>query len=162
MSTPDPAGRAPFDDGSPTAGFGQPAPTSPAYPSAPPTYPAAAPAYPSPGYAQQNFGAPGYQPGHQQPYPSAVAGHPVAPRNGLGTAGLVCGIIGVVLAWNFFGVVLGILAVCFGGVGLGRAKRGEATNRGAALAGLILGVVALAALVILLVAGLAVFASSSR
>ncbi|NEE60589.1 DUF4190 domain-containing protein, partial [Streptomyces sp. SID8455] len=34
---------------------------------------------------------------------------------------------------------LGILALIFGIIGLGRAKRGEATNRGMALAGIITG-----------------------
>jgi uncharacterized membrane protein len=74
----------------------------------------------------------------------------------MGTAGLVLGIIGVVLCWSPLGIILGILAIIFGSVGLSRAKRGEATNRGAATAGLVLGIVAVALLVLLLAVGLAV------
>ena len=77
-------------------------------------------------------------------------GHPPygAPmRNGLGTAALVLGIIGVVSGARMFFVafVLGILAVVFGLVGRGRAKRGEASNKTAATWGFALGVVAILA-----------------
>lgn len=53
---------------------------------------------------------------------------------------MVIGIISVV-GFCLYGVniILGILALIFGIIGLGRAKRGEATNRGMALAGVILG-----------------------
>src|SRR5665213_3215703 len=51
-------------------------------------------------------------------------------RNGLGTTALVLGVIAVVLSWTVVGgIILGVLAVVFGIVGRGRAKRGEATNR---------------------------------
>ena len=104
-------------------------------------YRAAPPAYPQPAYGQPAYGVP-------------IPGYPLAgPRNGMGTAALVCGIVAIPLDLTFYGgVILGILAIIFGGVGLGRAKRGEATNRGAAMAGLILGIVALALLVILIIA----------
>ncbi|CAM5674134.1 hypothetical protein SALBM311S_00488 [Streptomyces alboniger] len=84
------------------------------------SYPAAAPvgAYPQ---------MPGY-------------GMPPQPSNGMGTTGLVLGIIGVVCSVTFFlwffGVILGILGIIFGAIGRGKANRGEATNRGAATAGL--------------------------
>ena len=102
-------------------------PTTTAAESAPPAGYGAAPAgYPPPGYP---------------------AGYPMAaPRNGLGIAALVCGIIGAlaglipILFW--LAGVLGILAIVFGLVGRGRAKRAEATNRGQATAGFVLGVVA--------------------
>lgn len=100
------------------------------------------------GYAQQpmaGYPAPTYAAG----FPGA---YPVAARNGMGTAALVVGIIAVVMCWNFLGIVLGVLAIIFGGVGLGRANRGEANNRGAAMTGLILGIVALVLLVVLVVA----------
>jgi hypothetical protein len=72
------------------------------------------------------------------------------PRNGLGTASLVLGILAVVFCWAYWvGVVLGVLAIIFGGVGLARAKAGQATNRSSALAGLILGIVAIAAFFVL-------------
>ncbi|WP_205325870.1 DUF4190 domain-containing protein [Glycomyces sp. YM15] len=66
------------------------------------------------------------------------------PRNGLGTAALVCGIIAVVLSFipliNTFTWPLGVLAIVFGSVGWARANKGIATNKPFAIAGLILGI----------------------
>ncbi|MDF3294199.1 DUF4190 domain-containing protein [Streptomyces silvisoli] len=80
-------------------------------------------------------------------YPYAAWLHP-APRNALGTAALVLGIVGTVAAVTCFGVVLGlplgVLAVVFGLIGRRRARRGEATNGGQALSGTILGAAAIA------------------
>ncbi|MGW1073992.1 DUF4190 domain-containing protein [Streptomyces sp. NPDC002537] len=74
-----------------------------------------------------------------------------APANGLGVAALVLGIVGTVLSPSVvLGVVLGILAVIFGGIGRSKVSNGEADNGGQALAGLILGGVALVASVLLL------------
>jgi membrane-bound ClpP family serine protease len=87
-----------------------------------------------------------------QPIPPAGAGyggHPTARprRNGMGTAALVLGILGLVLVVLIFfsplGALLGLLAVIFGIVGTLRANRGEADNRGQALTGLVTGAVAL-------------------
>ncbi|MFF5717903.1 hypothetical protein [Streptomyces buecherae] len=44
-----------------------------------------------------------------------------------------------------FGIVLGTLAIIFGALGRGKARRGEANNGAAALAGIIVGSVACAA-----------------
>lgn len=107
---------------------------------------------PAPGYP------PGYpQPGYQAGYPLAYPQMPVAygayprPRNGLGTAALVLGIVGVVLCWiPFTGWALNILAVVFGAIGRKRAIGGQATNRSSAVAGLVLGVVGLAVWVVIL------------
>jgi membrane-bound ClpP family serine protease len=86
-----------------------------------------------------------------QPGPPA-AGYgsypPARPRrNGIGTAALVLGILGLVLVVLIFfaplGAVLGLLAVAFGVVGIIRANRGEADNRGQAVAGLVTGAAAL-------------------
>ncbi len=85
-------------------------------------------------------------------------GYPQAPaRNGMGTAALVLGILALVFAILFFpvGLVLGILAVIFGFIGRGRANRGEATNGGAATAGLVMGILGLIASI-----AIAVFAGS--
>uniref|UniRef100_A0AAU3GS34 DUF4190 domain-containing protein n=1 Tax=Streptomyces sp. NBC_01401 TaxID=2903854 RepID=A0AAU3GS34_9ACTN len=103
-------------------------PTPPAAPSAPYGYPAA-PAAPSASYGYPGY--PGY--GGQQPWGPA-------PANGLGIAAMVLGIIAVAgfCMWGF-GIILGILALIFGIVGRGRARRGEATNPGMALSGIILG-----------------------
>ena len=56
--------------------------------------------------------------------------------NGLAIAGLVCGLVGLLLV-NY---ILGPLAIIFGGIGWSRANRGAA-HRGMAIAAVILGVV---------------------
>ncbi|NJP52863.1 DUF4190 domain-containing protein [Streptomyces sp. SBST2-5] len=132
----------------------------------PPSQP---PQQPAPGYGYPQSGAPSYgypaapgQPGTPPaPYPQPGGyGMPAQPSNGMGTAGLVLGIIGVVCSLTFFlwffGVILGILGIIFGAVGRGKANRGEATNKGAATAGLVCGIVAT---VILPLLGLLLFAS---
>jgi hypothetical protein len=55
--------------------------------------------------------------------------------NGLAVAGLVCGIVGLL----FFSVVLGPLAIIFGGVGWSKANHG-AKHRGMAIAAVVFGV----------------------
>lgn len=65
--------------------------------------------------------------------------------NGLAIAGLVCGIVGLAL----FNIVLGPLAIIFGGVGWKRANNG-AKHRGMAIAAVILGVIDLIILGVLL------------
>lgn len=86
-----------------------------------------------------------YPPPPQQPY-GGYGGYqppPTGPRNGLGIAALVVAILGLVFCWTVVGgVMLGVVAVIIGIVGRGRAKRGEATNGGVALAGALLGVLA--------------------
>jgi hypothetical protein len=95
--------------------------------------------------------APGY-PGPGYPYPAWL---PPAPRNGLGTAALVVGIVGAVAAVSCFGAVLGlplgVLALVFGIVGRRRVRRAEATNGGQALAGIILGAVAVVISIVMVV-----------
>ena len=98
----------------------------------------------------------GYPPQPYGGYPPPV---PVAPKNGLGTASLVVAIIS--LFTLFGGVVLGIVAVVLGLMGRGRVKRGEATNGGVAMAGIVLGflsiIVSIAAFVVVGVFGVALF-----
>jgi hypothetical protein len=69
---------------------------------------------------------------------------PLAPQNGLSTASLVLGIISLVIfcLWPV-SIILGVLAVILGFVGRRRAGRGESTNPGQALAGIICGAVGL-------------------
>ncbi|MFR0356887.1 DUF4190 domain-containing protein [Streptomyces sediminimaris] len=83
------------------------------------------------GYPQQATGVPGYY---------GWPGMTPVPRNGMGTAALVIGIIAAVVfcLWPI-AVLLGALAVIFGSIGRARARRGEATNPGQALAGIICG-----------------------
>jgi hypothetical protein len=92
----------------------------------------------------------GYPPAGQAPaggYPTA--GHPATRprRNGMGTTALVLGVVAltlvVLLLFSPLGAFLGLLAVLFGILGLMRANRGEADNRGQAVAGLVTGGIAL-------------------
>ncbi|SES16806.1 protein of unknown function [Streptomyces sp. yr375] len=88
----------------------------------------------------------GYPPQHQSPYgvgapgPYGWPGHGAGGNNGMGVAGLVLGIISAVVfcLWPL-AIVLGILGIVFGALGRGRARRGEASNPGQALAGIICG-----------------------
>jgi hypothetical protein len=65
---------------------------------------------------------------------------------------MVCGIVGLVLFWvPVICWILAILAIIFGGVGIAKAN-GGAPNRGMAVAGVVLGIVALALYVIVIVA----------
>ncbi|MDT0441064.1 hypothetical protein [Streptomyces johnsoniae] len=77
---------------------------------------------------------PAQAPPFPRPYP------PPPPRNGAGTAALVCGAVSAALCWTFtlsaLALLPGLLAIVFGAVGLVRARRGTATNRGVALGGL--------------------------
>jgi hypothetical protein len=94
------------------------------------------------------------QPPHQQgsypqstPHPYAeYPAPPAGPKNGLGIAALVIAIIALVFFWSVAGgVTLGLLAVIFGFIGRGRIKRGEATNGGVVVAGIVLGFLAIIA-----------------
>jgi len=60
-------------------------------------------------------------------------------KNGMGVAALVLGILGVIPL--VFPIIMSILAIIFGGIGRSRATRGEATNKGVATAGLVLGII---------------------
>jgi hypothetical protein len=107
-------------------------------PSSPPGQPAAAdyqqPPHPYPG---------GYPPPPWQQYPGYFP-PPVAPKNGLGIASLVIAIVALFFVWSVLGgVLLGAIAALLGFVARGRVKRGEANNGGVAVAGIVLGLVAI-------------------
>lgn len=91
---------------------------------------------PAPGAGAPGYGYPGYPGG-------ASWGMANASQNGMGTAAMVLGILAVCLCWCYGlpGVVMGVLALIFGVIGRKRYQRGEATNNGQALAGLILGAI---------------------
>ncbi|MFE3325645.1 DUF4190 domain-containing protein [Streptomyces sp. NPDC059176] len=127
-----PAQTTPGAFGAPSAGVGAgygypPAPVAGAtgygYPSAPVTGAAA-------------YGYPGYPGGGSW-------GMANSSQNGMGTAAMVLGILAVCLCWCYGvpGVVMGVLALIFGIMGRKRYRRGEATNNGQALAGIILGAI---------------------
>ncbi len=139
-------------------------PVPPGNPDFPPSAPlpaAGGPPYPYP-YAPGSYGPGSYPPGSYNPgpyppgpYPGAYPpapygdyyqGPPPAPKNGLGVAALVVAIIALIGSFSVVGgILLGIVAVILGFIARGRAKSGEATNGGVALAGIILGVVSIIA-----------------
>ncbi|AVH61117.1 hypothetical protein C4B68_11000 [Streptomyces dengpaensis] len=101
-----------------------------------------------PGPLPYGYGHPQYAPappGYQGVPDYGWTGAPFMPSNGMGTAGLVLGIIAaaVFCLWPL-AIVLGILAVIFGVIGRGKVRHGEATNPGQALAGIICGAVGIA------------------
>ncbi|MEU1019777.1 DUF4190 domain-containing protein [Streptomyces sp. NPDC005900] len=142
-----PGARPHAADAHPFAVPGEPVPPPPISPDGPgQPQPQSPYGYPGPGGYPVGQGGPGY----------GWPGMPGAPANGMGVAALVLGVIATVVF--FLGplpIVLGVLAVIFGAVGRGRARRGEATNGGQALAGIICGAVGIvlgvALLVVLLV-----------
>lgn len=81
------------------------------------------------------------------PYPYQAAPVATPPRNGLGTAGFVLGLVGLVFSpIPFIGVIawpLVIVGLILAGIGFSRAKSGVATNKGLALTGIILSAVGL-------------------
>ncbi|MFS8202068.1 DUF4190 domain-containing protein [Streptomyces sp. CWNU-52B] len=129
-----------------------PPPSPPSVPGGPGPY-APGPYTPGPyGYGQ----GPAYGPGYgypAQPAPGPVPGYGYGwsgmrvapPSNGMGVASLVLGIVATVLfcLWPV-SLTSGILAVIFGLIGRGKVRRGEATNSGHALAGVICGAVGVA------------------
>ncbi|MBN9736175.1 MULTISPECIES: DUF4190 domain-containing protein [unclassified Pseudonocardia] len=141
---PYPAGPQPIYDGHPGipfggAPFGTRSPASP--PAGLPAVPADAGAAPWPTAAQRATGAAAAPAVPAQR--GATGLQPVAmPRNGFGTTALVLGIIGVLTAMiPIVGVVawpMVILGLIFGVLGIVRAGKGIATNRGVAISGTVL------------------------
>ncbi|MBW4715928.1 MmpS family transport accessory protein [Saccharothrix obliqua] len=81
---------------------------------------------------------------------------PRPPRNGLGTAGFVLGLVGLLFSFiPVIGVVawpLVILGLVLGGIGVARALGGAATNKGLAIAGVVLSAVGLVICIVWLAA----------
>lgn len=133
----------------------------------------AQPASGAPGQGEPGWGAPpaGGQPGWGQPGqpawgspggrpPFGTAGGP--PRNGVGTAALVVGVLSVPAAITLVGgAVLGLVAIVLGVSGRRRARQGTATNGGAATAGIVLGVLGLLATAAVIAAGVSLLTSDS-
>ncbi|MEV6330894.1 DUF4190 domain-containing protein [Streptomyces sp. NPDC051909] len=127
-----PGAELPPPPAAPGGGFG--------YPTATPT---PTPAAGTPGYGYPPASAPTPYPGYGAGYGGQPPGWGQAPSNGLGTAGMVVGIIAVAI-FCFYGLpslLLGVLALIFGIIGKKRVSRGEATNSGQATAGIVLGAI---------------------
>lgn len=128
----------------PGTGWTAPLPgPNPAYP--PGVFPPYSGSYPPGGFP------PDYPPNAYPPNAYATPYGPVpppavGPRNGFGITALVCGLIGALFGLVIYlfalTAILGIVALVFGILGVGRARRGEATNIGVAIAGTVLGLVA--------------------
>ncbi|MFF2504758.1 hypothetical protein ACFVTY_15485 [Streptomyces sp. NPDC058067] len=122
----------------PFAPPGEPVPPPPVSPDGPGQLDHGYPAAPY-GYGRHAATGPGGMPYGGPGY--GWPGMPVAARNGMGVAALTLGIISAVgfVLWPI-AIVVGILAIIFGGIGRARATKGGATNGGQALAGLICGI----------------------
>lgn len=139
-------------------------PTVPDYTPAPTYTPAPAP-YGSPGYGAPADSAPAYgAPAAGTPAAYGGAGQPLAyggyspasapPASGLAIASMILGILSMPMTCVYLiGTPGAILAVIFGHLARGKARRGEAGGEGMALAGLICGYISLA----LAAAGIAFF-----
>ena len=68
---------------------------------------------------------------------------PDAPRNQFGVASLILGISALITSWALIGILFGVVAVLMGDIGRRRAARGEANNPRTAIAGMVLGAVAI-------------------
>jgi hypothetical protein len=70
-----------------------------------------------------------------------------AQKNGMGTAGFVCGLIGLVFSFiPVIGIIawpLVIIGIVLSAIGMNYANQGQATNRGLAVAGLVVSVIGL-------------------
>ncbi|MET7287656.1 DUF4190 domain-containing protein [Streptomyces sp. NPDC005573] len=133
----------------PAPGFGPPAappahaPGGAAVP--PPPVAPTGPGMGAPGMGAPGMGVPG-APGYGYPaYPQGYGwpGMQAPPRNNMGVAAMVLGIVSCCLfcVYGVFSLVLGIVAVVLGVKAKKLADRGEATNRGQAQAGFITGII---------------------
>ena len=71
--------------------------------------------------------------------------HPDAPQNQFGVASVLLGLVGLLTCWLLLGVPFGIAAVVTGDIARRRVGRGEANNPRTALAGMVLGAIAIVA-----------------
>lgn len=125
-----------------------------------PGQPRQPPSWPPPPPPPYPYGAyPGsYPPPPPQPYAGYAPPPPPAPKNGLGIAALVIAILALLSVWSVVGgIVLGVVAVIIGFVARSRFKRGEATNGGVAIAGIVLGFLAIAVSLVFIAIWAAVF-----
>ncbi|MEV6644693.1 DUF4190 domain-containing protein [Amycolatopsis sp. NPDC051371] len=116
-----------------------------------PAYPPSAPQYAVQPYVTQPQPYPGYgpQPGYgAQPYP----GYQPLATSGMAVAGMVVGIVALVLFWvPFVDLLLGFLAIGLSWGGMVQADRPGYTGKGMGIAGLVCGIIAvIPALIVML------------
>ena len=84
---------------------------------------------------------------------------PAQPGNGLGVAGFVTGLLGLIFCWvPALGIILALLGVIMGGVGIATGKK-KGASIGLAIAGLVLGIIALIPAIVILSAAASVAGS---
>lgn len=81
-------------------------------------------------------------------YPQGYQGAAAQPQNnGMGVAGFVCGLVGLLFSFiPFIGLIswpLVIIGVVLSGIGLNYANQGRADNKGMAIAGLVVSIIGL-------------------
>ncbi|MDM4139883.1 MULTISPECIES: DUF4190 domain-containing protein [Mycobacterium] len=67
------------------------------------------------------------------------------PQNQFGVASVLLGLVGLITCWLLLGVPFGIAAVVTGDIARRRVARGQADNRRTAVAGMVLGTIAIVA-----------------
>ena len=86
------------------------------------------------------------------PTPPGTGGTATGQTNGLAVAGMICGILGLVLFWTvWIGIILGVLGIIFGALGRSRANSMGGTGRGMAMTGIITGAIGVVAAIIFIV-----------
>jgi hypothetical protein len=115
---------------------------------------------PPPDAAVPPYGGAGQPPPYGEPAWSQPAyGSGAGPRNTVGILALVLGVLSL-FSWFFLlGGLLGIAAIVLGVVGRRRARRGEATNGGIALAGIVTGAISVVLTVLMLLLVVSFFGS---
>jgi hypothetical protein len=102
---------------------------------------------------QPNYGPqPGYGPAG---YPPPYYGPPMMARktNGMAVAGMVLGIVSLVLFWVWFlAPVLAVLGIIFSGVGISQCNQLRQDGKGMAVAGLVCSLISAAFWVLLVIA----------
>jgi hypothetical protein len=84
---------------------------------------------------------------------------PAQPGNGLGVAGFVTGLLGLIFCWvPALGIILALLGVIMGGVGIATGKK-KGASIGLAIAGLVLGIIALIPAIVILSAAASIAGS---
>jgi len=84
-------------------------------------------------------------------YPGAVIVQQ-SPSNGIGTAGFVTGLLGLIFSWvPVVGLILGLLGIILGGIGISSGQK-KGAGTGLAIAGLVLGLISLVPSIIFLAA----------